>query len=30
MDVFAFEKIIAKKLTIYEEKGYKVIAEALK
>ncbi len=30
MDVFAFEKVITQKLTIYEQKWYKVIAEALK
>ena len=30
MDVFEFEKVIAQKLSIYEEGGYKVIAVALK
>lgn len=30
MDVFAFEKVLAEKLTPYESRGYKVVAEALK
>ena len=30
MDVFAFEKVINEKLKIYESRGYKVVAEALK
>lgn len=30
MDVFAFEKVLNDKLKIYESRGYKVVAEALK
>lgn len=30
MDVFAFEKVLGEKLKIYETRGYKVVAEALK
>lgn len=30
MDVFEFEKVINEKLAVYESRGYKVVAEALK
>jgi len=30
MDVFTFEKVLNEKLKVYETRGYKVVAEALK